>query len=122
MKIKIAVVGASVLLTATVAFAGMAYSNDKPDYVIKAENSTNNFLMYSYGPGKCTASKGSAHQWEMECSYDGGEDLVKYSVLPSNEQRHGKSGKFRLVAQNQLAAESATRGLTRYLNITTDKI
>lgn len=122
MKIKIAVIGASALLMATVAFAGLAYSNDKPNYVLKAESTTNNFLMYTYGPGKCAASKGKEQQWEMVCTYDGGYDLVKYSILPSESEKHNDTEKFRLIAQNPLAAQSAASGLTRYLTISTDEI
>lgn len=110
-------------MASTLVFAGIAYSNDKPSYVSNAEISTNNFLMYTYGPGKCVASKGKTQQWQMVCSYDGGHDLVKYSVFPSDsEQRGNNIEKFRLSAQNELASQSATNGLTRYLMISTDKI
>jgi crotonobetainyl-CoA:carnitine CoA-transferase CaiB-like acyl-CoA transferase len=122
LKIKIAAIGASILLTATFAFAGLAYSNDKPSFVLKAESATNNFLMYTYGPGKCAASKGKGHQWEMVCSYDGGYDLIKYSVLPSESEKRNNTENFRLIAQNQLAAQSAASGLTRYLTISIDEI
>lgn len=122
MKTKIAVIGSSILFASTLVFAGIAYSNDKPGYVLKAENTTNNFLMYTYGPGKCAASKGKTQQWEMVCSYDGGHDLVKYSVLPSDSEQRGNSDKFRLIAENQLASQSATNGLTRYLMISTNRM
>ena len=120
---KIAVtLGVAAAVLATVAYASHSQAGDKPDYVIAAENTTNNLLQYTYGPGKCISSGSPQGAWDMTCSYQDGDHVMHYSVTPAKADLRKNSGNFVLESQNDLAAETAAQGLTRYLGIRTTKV
>ncbi|WP_128600602.1 hypothetical protein [Pantoea wallisii] len=122
MKKLLLSVGVAAALMATAAYAGFAQGYGKPDYVVSAAATTNNFLKYSYGPGKCEIGASPQQAWDMVCSYDNGDRLIKYTVHPVNQDLRRNADKFYLEAQNALAVESAKQGLSRYLDIRTTEI
>lgn len=109
-------------LVASAVYAGYATSGSRPEYVRLAELSTNNLLQYTYGAGKCQASQEADGNWGMECSYDQGASVVSYFVYPPEKAPHAVVGKFYLEAKNQLAVDSAQKGLVRFLDIGTGNV
>lgn len=53
------------------------YSSEdsRPEFVVAAEAEANNFLQYTYGPGKCVAKPDKKAGWSMACSYEKGNVL-----------------------------------------------
>ena|GEM_PF-2064788 len=122
MKKYTIVVGVAVAVLATVAYASHSQAGSKPDYVIAAENTTNNLLQYTYGPGKCISSSNPHGAWDMTCSYQEGDHEMRYLVHPAKVDLRKNAGNFVLESQNDLAAGTAEQGLTRYLGIRTSKV
>lgn len=122
MKKSFLTVGAAVALLASAVYAGYATSGSRPEYVRLAELSTNNLLQYTYGVGKCMANQEANGNWGMECSYDHGASVVSYFVYPPEKAPHAVVGKFYLEAKNQLAVDSAEKGLVRFLDIGTGNV
>jgi len=119
-KLFIAVPVAAALMV-TAAYAGFSDNSARPDYVAAAVATTNNFLKYSWGPGKCVAAE-AQQQWNLVCSYNNGNDVMKYNVHPLNADLKQNQGKFWLEATNKLATASARQGLSRYLDIRTQAL
>lgn len=99
------------------AYAVVKNSDSKPGFVANAEKSTNNFLQYTYGAGKCAAQASDSQSWDMVCSYQHDTQVVTYVVQPLADALPEDSNGFHLLATNELAKKSATTGLTKYLDI-----
>jgi len=99
------------------AFAIVMSLDSKPGFVKNAEKSTNNFLQYTYGAGKCAAQSSDSQSWDMVCSYQNDRQIVTYVVQPSSDAYPEESYRFHLIATNDLAKRSAKTGLTKYLDI-----
>lgn len=110
-------------LAAIIAAYAIVKNNDsKPGFVANAEKSTNNFLQYTYGAGKCAAQASESQSWDMVCSYQHDTQVVTYVVQPLADAFPEESNKFHLIATNELAKRSATTGLTKYLDIDVEKM
>ena len=122
MKKYTVILGVVAAVLATVAYASHTQAGSKPDYVIAAESTTNNLLQYTYGPGKCISSSSPQGAWDMACSYQEGDHVMRYLVRPAKADLRKNSGNFVLESQNESAAGTAEQGLTRYLGIRTSKV
>ncbi|WP_338576933.1 hypothetical protein [Erwinia sp. E_sp_B01_1] len=119
MRKSFLVLGVTITLVASAAYASYSASGSHPEYVRLAEKGANNLLQSTYGPGKCLANQEPDGSWLMSCSYDKGATVATYSVLPPENAPQVIYGKFYLEARNQLAVDSAHNGLGRFLEIGT---
>lgn len=92
----------------------------KPAFISKAESKLASFLQYTYGPGGCKAVSITHNSWQMTCNYDEGKSIFKYALYSPDQAPYKVANGFYLVALNDFARQSATEGLTRYLDIDID--
>lgn len=84
-----------------------------PVYVSDAQKDLNNFLQYTFGPGRCNSEPGNLGEWYINCYY--AHTRLTYQVSMRSD------GSYVLFAHNLNAEKSASEGLTRYLGIITLK-
>jgi len=111
--------GIAVILAA--AYYIYSSEDSRPEFVVAAETEANNFLQYTYGPGKCVAKPDEKAGWSMACSYEKGKRVVQYHVYPADKAPHETGKRFYLEATNQLAVESASQSMGRFLGIGTSE-
>lgn len=116
MKKIIPVVSVVALGAAALGYSIYVKNNNKPYFVSVAEQTTNNYLQSSYGPGHCKALSILEKEWDMTCSYDGDEISLEYSVYPVLEDPVRNGSQFVLASKNELAKESEHKGLSRLLS------
>jgi hypothetical protein len=121
MKKVLISTGIAGVLAAAATYYAYSSGDSRPEFVVAAEAEVNNFLQYTYGPGKCAAALDAKAGWSMACSYEDGKRVVQYNVYPADKapQETGKS--FYLEAQNELAVESASQSMGRFLGIGTSE-
>lgn len=111
-------IGLLALVSAAFAYSG--FNRDtKPAYVLAAESDTNNFLQDTYGPGSCYSVRTPDGTWDMSCAYNDEEVILKYSVRPEHDNIKRNGSRFFLETKNELAEDSSSTGLSRFLDIRT---